>query len=77
MSAAPKIAVIIGFRAARKRAGKCPGVSAGLQYRDFITVGVLASKLKLRPENSGCIEDNWIYLQEPNIQASRLQIINN
>jgi protoporphyrinogen oxidase len=52
-------------------------VSAGLQYRDFITVGVLASKLKVSPENGGSIEDNWIYLQEPNIHASRLQIINN
>jgi protoporphyrinogen oxidase len=52
-------------------------VSAGLQYRDFITVGVLARKLKVSSENGGGIEDNWIYLQEPNIQASRLQIINN
>lgn len=52
-------------------------VSAGLQYRDFITVGVLASKLKVSSENGGGIEDNWIYLQEPNIHASRLQIINN
>ena len=52
-------------------------VSAGLQYRDFITVGVLARKLKVSAENGGLIEDNWIYLQEPNIRASRLQIINN
>jgi protoporphyrinogen oxidase len=52
-------------------------VSAGLQYRDFITVGVLARKLKVSAENGGAIEDNWIYLQEPDIRASRLQIINN
>jgi protoporphyrinogen oxidase len=52
-------------------------VSAGLPYRDFITVGVLASKLKVSSENGGGIEDNWIYLQEPDIHASRLQIINN
>jgi protoporphyrinogen oxidase len=52
-------------------------VSAGLQYRDFITVGVLARKLKVSAENGGALEDNWIYLQEPDIRASRLQIINN
>jgi protoporphyrinogen oxidase len=51
-------------------------VSEGLRYRDFITVGVLAKKLKVQ-EKDPPIEDNWIYIQEPNVQASRLQIINN
>lgn len=61
--------------------GKVPenvrAVSARLQYRDFIIVGILARKLNVSSENGGAIKDNWIYLQEPNIQASRLQIINN
>ncbi len=52
-------------------------VSDGLQYRDFITVGVLARKLKVTAETGSAIEDNWMYLQEPDIRASRLQIINN
>ncbi len=47
-------------------------VSSGLIYRDFITVGLLLSKLKL-PD----ITDNWIYIQEPEVKVGRLQIFNN
>ena len=57
-------------------------VAAGLQYRDFITVGVLVKKL--RP-NRGCLPghpanllpDTWIYIQEPDVKLGRLQIFNN
>jgi protoporphyrinogen oxidase len=57
-------------------------VAAGLQYRDFITVGVLLKKL--RP-NRGCLPghpanllpDTWIYIQEPDVKLGRLQIFNN
>jgi protoporphyrinogen oxidase len=51
-------------------------VSDGLQYRDFITVGLLARKLKVTGKN-GPIADNWIYIQEPEVLAGRLQIFNN
>jgi protoporphyrinogen oxidase len=47
-------------------------IANGLQYRDFITVGVLCEKLKI-----GNIEDNWIYIQEPYVKVGRLQIFNN
>jgi protoporphyrinogen oxidase len=54
-------------------------VSQGLQYRDFITVGLLVKKLtvtdKYNPER--LIQDNWIYIQEPEVTAGRLQIFNN
>ena len=57
-------------------------VSDGLQYRDFITVGVLANKLDvLEPEDglggSRLIKDTWIYIQEPDVLLGRLQIFNN
>jgi protoporphyrinogen oxidase len=54
-------------------------VSDGLMYRDFITVGLLLKRLKLAdPEKKGrLIEDNWIYIQEPDVSAGRLQIFNN
>jgi protoporphyrinogen oxidase len=55
-------------------------ISEGLQYRDFITVGLLLKKLKLREpgETSGkLISDNWIYIQEPDVLVGRLQIFNN
>lgn len=45
-------------------------VAAGLQYRDFITVGVLLdTDLKL--------DDTWIYIQERDVKVGRLQLFNN
>jgi protoporphyrinogen oxidase len=54
-------------------------VAENLQYRDFITVGLLADKLKVHDEaqRSKLISDNWIYIQEPDVLAGRLQIFNN
>jgi len=54
-------------------------ISEGLMYRDFITVGLLLKRLKLTdPEKKQkLIEDNWIYIQEPDVSAGRLQIFNN
>jgi protoporphyrinogen oxidase len=52
-------------------------VSDGLLYRDFITVGILVKKLKVTEKNKKLIEDNWIYIQEPDVLAGRLQIFNN
>jgi protoporphyrinogen oxidase len=54
-------------------------ISDGLQYRDFVTVGLLVKRLavedKDRPKQ--LIQDNWIYIQEPEVRAGRLQIFNN
>jgi len=52
-------------------------VSEGLQYRDFITVGLLADKLKVREPDGGLLKDTWIYVQEPDVILGRLQIFNN
>src|SRR4029079_4145348 len=52
-------------------------VSEGLMYRDFITVGVLANKMKIREKPQGRVKDNWIYIQEPDVLMGRLQIFNN
>jgi protoporphyrinogen oxidase len=51
-----------------------------LPYRDFITVGLLLSDLKVKPdaaEGAALIRDNWIYIQEPDVLVGRLQIFNN
>jgi protoporphyrinogen oxidase len=56
---------------------KIKEVSDGLQYRDFIIVGLLVKKLKVAEKNQRLIEDNWIYIQEPEVLAGRLQIFNN
>jgi len=55
-------------------------VSDGLMYRDFLTVGLLLEDLKIKEETKQgrkLISDNWIYIQEPDVLAGRLQIFNN
>src|SRR5579864_1423251 len=55
-------------------------VSDGLVYRDFITVGLLLRSLKINdetPQGKQMIRDNWIYIQEPDVQLGRLQVFNN
>jgi protoporphyrinogen oxidase len=55
-------------------------VSEGLVYRDFITVGILLDNLKVRDDDDRqrkLINDNWIYIQEPDVLVGRLQIFNN
>ena len=47
----------------------------GLEFRDFIVVGVLARRLKPRPE--GPLDDCWLYIQEPSVHMGRLQLYNN
>ncbi|OGA55754.1 MAG: hypothetical protein A3G81_19530 [Betaproteobacteria bacterium RIFCSPLOWO2_12_FULL_65_14] len=46
-------------------------LASGLEYRDFVTVGLLYLRL-IKP-----VPDNWIYIQEPGVQVGRLQIFNN
>ena len=52
-------------------------VAEGLQYRDFITVGLLVDRLKVRESDGGLLKDTWIYIQEPDVLLGRLQIFNN
>ena len=52
-------------------------VANGLLYRDFVTVGLLLDKLKIKSENNQLIPDNWMYIQEKNVKLGRLQIFNN
>lgn len=57
-------------------------VAKGLVYRDFITVGLLLKKLKVKNETNiqttnNIVPDNWIYIQERDVKVGRLQIFNN
>lgn len=55
-------------------------VSEGLMYRDFITLGLLFSKMSAgQSDSSGGIHvpDNWIYIQESDVSVGRLQVFNN
>lgn len=52
-------------------------IAEGLVYRDFITIGILARRLKLQEKDQGNLKDNWIYIQEPDVMVGRIQIFNN
>jgi len=57
-------------------------VADGLSYRDFITVGLLLKKLRVKNRTSintinGMIPDHWLYIQEPGVEVGRIQIFNN
>jgi protoporphyrinogen oxidase len=57
-------------------------VAAGLEYRDFITVGLLLKKMNIKFEaargnDPTKIPDNWVYIQERDVRIGRLQVFNN
>jgi protoporphyrinogen oxidase len=53
-------------------------IAGGLQYRDFIIVGLLVKKMSIQPEKGkDRVEDNWIYLQDNSVRAGRIQLFHN
>lgn len=57
-------------------------IAVNLPYRDFITVGLLVNKLKIKNETKiktvgNIVPDCWIYIQERDVKIGRLQIFNN
>lgn len=53
-----------------------------LPYRDFITVGLLVNKLKIKNQTklrtyANRVPDTWIYIQERDVKIGRLQVFNN
>lgn len=55
-------------------------VAKGLIYRDFMTVGLLLSKLHVEEKGKKPnteVPDNWIYVQDRGVKVGRIQIFNN
>lgn len=57
-------------------------IAKELPYRDFISVGVCVSKMKIQNETKiktykNRVPDTWIYIQERDVKIGRLQIFNN
>ena len=57
-------------------------IAEGLPYRDYMTVGVLVPRLKLKNETriktmGNIVPDNWVYVHDRNVQMGRFQIYNN
>jgi protoporphyrinogen oxidase len=52
-------------------------IAGQLEYRDFLIVGLLTDKLLFTEKDGSPITDNWIYLQDKNVTAGRLQLFHN
>ena len=57
-------------------------IASGLPYRDYMTLGVLVSKLNLVNKThiktvGNIVPDCWIYVQDRNVKLGRFQIYNN
>lgn len=57
-------------------------IANDLPYRDFITVGLCLSKLKIKNKThlktyKNRVPDTWIYIQERDVKIGRLQVFNN
>ena len=57
-------------------------IASGLPYRDYMTVGVLISKLHLEnktniPTLGGIIPDDWVYVHDRKVKMGRFQVYNN
>ena len=61
---------------------KIRAIAEGLPYRDYMTVGVLVSKLNLQNETdiktvNDIIPDDWVYVHNRNVKMGRFQVYNN
>ena len=57
-------------------------IASGLPYRDFVTVGLLVDKLKIKNQTkiktlNNIVPDCWIYVQDTGVKLGRIQIFNN
>ncbi|MBQ7260090.1 MAG: NAD(P)/FAD-dependent oxidoreductase [Lachnospiraceae bacterium] len=57
-------------------------IASGLPYRDYMTVGLLLKKLKLKNLTkektvNDIIPDNWVYVHDRRVKMGRIQIYNN
>jgi len=78
LSTMPVRDLVLGLEPAA--AARPRDIAAGLEYRDFVIVGLLYRKLLRNPAGQGplnLVPDNWIYVQESGVKVGRLQIFNN
>ena len=57
-------------------------IAAGLPYRDYMTLGVLVKRLKLKNQTAlktvgNIVPDCWVYVQDRTVKMGRFQIYNN
>lgn len=57
-------------------------IAEGLPYRDYMTIGVLVSHIKLQNKTKtktigNIVPDNWVYVHDKKVKMGRFQIYNN
>ena len=57
-------------------------VSRKLPYRDFVTIGIILDKIKLKNNTkfntyNNIVPDTWIYVQSKDVKLGRIQVFNN
>lgn len=82
ISSMPVKDLVVGMNCNNTIPDQIVKIAEGLPYRDFITVGLLVKKLKLKNTTNlstlgNIIPDCWIYVQEPDVKIGRIQIFNN
>ncbi|MCR5625539.1 MAG: NAD(P)/FAD-dependent oxidoreductase [Lachnospiraceae bacterium] len=65
-----------------EKKAKVLDIASGLPYRDFVTVGLLVDKLKIKNQTNkrtlgNIVPDCWIYVQDSSVKLGRIQIFNN
>ena len=80
ISSMPIKDLISGFNI--KVPNKIRNIAKGLPYRDFVTIGLLIKKLKIKNTTkyktlNNIVPDCWIYVQEENVKLGRIQVFNN
>ncbi|MGC4036719.1 MAG: NAD(P)/FAD-dependent oxidoreductase [Chitinophagaceae bacterium] len=57
--------------------GNVKSIASNLKYRDFLIVGILVDELLIKNKEGEPVTDNWIYIQDKNVKAGRLQLFHN
>lgn len=52
-------------------------VASNLKYRDFLIVGLLLDDLRIKTKEGKAIDDNWLYIQDADVQLGRVQLFHN
>lgn len=72
--------LVRGMRQETAISDEIVSISEGLIYRDFITVGLLLERLEVSEDRDGQqhpISDNWLYIQDADVDVGRIQVFNN
>jgi len=82
ISSMPLKDLVLSMKGNKKLPKDIIRIANGLPFRDFVTVGFLVDKLKIKNETNiktlgNIVPDCWIYVQDSSVKLLRIQIFNN